>query len=323
MSQRLIALLLAALLPALLAPAAAVAQQQQPTISGWQTGAPMRGSINEGNPTQPAATNPSRGSGEPKAGPPGTLSLTALLTDEGQKVDQGLVWRVFEDKIGPDGRNRLISQHREAAPMLKLDPGDYLINAAFGRAQLTRKITVRAGAAASEKFVLNAGGLRLTAYVGTKGTPAPANSVLYDILTDERDQLGNRTKVLGGVKPGVIIRLNSGIYHIVSTLGDANATVTTNVTVEPGKLTEAAVAHAAAKVTLKLVARPGGEALADTHWSITSAEGEVVKSSVGALPTHILAPGTYTVSARSGERVFKREFTLQMDQAAEVEVVME
>ncbi len=37
---------------------------------------------------------------------------------------------------------------------------------------------------------------------------------------------------------------------------------------------------------------------------------QVVKHSVGALPTHILAPGTYTIIAKSGARTFKRDFTL-------------
>ena len=58
------------------------------------------------------------------------------------------------------------------------------------------------------------------------------------------------------------------------------------MTVEAGKLTEATLSHAAAKVTFKLVARPGGDAIADTQWSLANAQGEIVKESVGALPTH-------------------------------------
>ena len=128
---------------------------------------------------------------------------------------------------------------------------------------------------------------------------------------------------MSGAKPGVIIRLNSGIYHIVSTYGDANAHVRADVTVEAGKLTEAVVTHAAAKVTFKLVTRAGGEALADTQWSILNSEGDVIKESVGALPTHTLAPGKYTCTARSGGRVFRRDFSVEQSQATEVEVVMQ
>jgi hypothetical protein len=216
----------------------------------------------------------------------------------------------------------LVSVYREASPVLKLPPGDYIVNAAFGRANLTRRISVKPGVPSVESFILNAGGLRLTALVG-KGEPAPANTVSYDVYSDERDQFGNRAKIMGGAKPGLILRLNSGIYHIVSTYGDANAVVGADVTVEAGKLTEATVSHAAAKVTFKLVTRAGGEALADTQWSIVNTHGEVVKESVGALPTHVLAPGNYTATAKSSGRTFRRDFAIQTGESAHVEVVMQ
>ncbi len=148
------------------------------------------------------------------------------------------------------------------------------------------------------------------------------NSVVYDIYSDERDQFGKRLKIINRAKTDLIIRLNAGIYHIVSTYGGANATVEADVTVEAGKLTEAAVAHAAARVTFKLVMREGGEALPDTQWTVQTSEGQVIKRSVGALPTHILAPGSYTIIARSGTRAFKRDFTLASGDVAQVEVLM-
>ena len=140
---------------------------------------------------------------------------------------------------------------REASPTVDLQPGDYIVNAAFGRADITRKITVTSGTATSEKFVLNAGGLKVKALVD--GVEPPPNTVAYDILSSERDQLDNRVRVLGGARPNVINRLNAGIYRIVSRYGDANAKVEADVTVEAGKLTEATVSHSAARVTFKLV----------------------------------------------------------------------
>ena len=142
---------------------------------------------------------------------------------------------------------------REASPTINLEPGDYIVNAAFGRADITRKIVVAAGGATSEKFVLNAGGLKVKVLVD--GVEPPANTVAYDILSSERDQLDNRVRVLGGARPNVINRLNAGIYRIVSRYGDANAKVEADVTVEAGKLTEATVSHSAARVTFKLVNR--------------------------------------------------------------------
>jgi hypothetical protein len=128
-------------------------------------------------------------------------------------------------------------------------------------------------------------------------------------------------RVMTGAKPGLVIRLNAGIYNIVGTYGDANAVARSDVTVEAGKLTEATLSHAAAKVTFRLVARAGGDAIADTQWNVANAQGETVKESVGALPTHVLAPGTYTVSAKNAGEVFQRKFTVQAGDAAQVEVL--
>jgi hypothetical protein len=251
----------------------------------------------------------------------GQVSLVALLTQDGQNIEQGLVWRVFRGTPGPDGKARLISTHKEASPSLRLEAGDYIVNVALGRAHLTRKITVPAsGRAVQERFVLNAGGLRLASAL-VNGEAINERAVVYDIYSDERDQSGQRMKVMGGVKPGVVVRLNAGIYNVISTYGDANAIARSDVTVEAGKLTEATLAHGAAKVTFKLVARSGGDAIADTQWTIANALGEVVKESVGALPTHILAPGTYTVSARNAGEVVQSAFSVQAGDAVQVEVV--
>ena len=144
----------------------------------------------------------------------------------------------------------------------------------------------------------------------------------YDIFADEADQFGNRQKVIGDAKPGLIIRLNAGTYHIVSVYGDANAVVRADVTVEPGKLTEATVNHTAARVTFKLVLQPGGEALANTHWNILTPDGDVVKESVGALPTHVLAAGRYTVLARFKDKNYTRDFTIASGDIKQIEVVI-
>jgi len=247
------------------------------------------------------------------------LKLVALLTADGQQIDQGLIWRVFQTS-GPGGKSKLVSESREASPSMKLPPGEYTVNAAFGRANLTRKIVVKPGGRPYEAFVLNAGGLRLSALVG--GKPAPPGSVTYAIFSDDRDQFDSRTAVMSGAKPNLVIRLNSGIYRIESQYGDANAKIETDVTVEAGKLTETTVAHSGGKATFKLVTRQGGEAMPDTRWTVQTAEGEVAKESVGALPTHILLPGQYVVTASSGGHLFKSSFEIKDGDVINVEVLM-
>lgn len=281
-----------------------------------QGGADFRGSI----PPQSGAAGLQRGADAAVA--VGQLTLTATVSEEvAQRIEQGLVWRIFA-AAGDGTRSRLLSTHTEAHPTVRLPAGDYLVVAAFGRAYATKRVKVTAGAQASETLQINAGVLRLTAFSSAGERLAPA-SVRYDILSDDRDQFGQRPKVASNLRPGTVVRLNSGLYHIVSVFGDANVRATADLTVEPGKLTDVSLAHHAAKVTFKLVPRAGGEALPDTLWSIATRSGEVVKESAGALPVHILAPGSYVVSASTAGRSFRRSFVVRSGESAFVEVVMQ
>ncbi len=155
----------------------------------------------------------------------------------------------------------------------------------------------------------------------SRGEAIADNAVVYSVLSDERDQFGNRITVLPSARPGATVRLNAGLYQVQSTYGDANAVVRGEVAVEPGKVTEATLVHSAARATFRLVTRPGSEALSDTQWSIVGSQGEVVKESAGALPTHILAPGIYAVVARRLGQSFRREFTVQAGETVSVELV--
>lgn len=247
------------------------------------------------------------------------VKLVALLTGDGQQIEQGVIWRVFQSP-GTSGKSKLLMQSREASPFLKLPPGDYMVNAAFGRANLTRKISVKADGPPFEAFVLNAGGFRLAALIG--GKVAPPGAVNYSIYSDDRDEAEGTAAIISGAKPNLIIRLNSGIYRVVSIYGDANAKIETDVTVEAGKLTETTITHTGGKATFKLVTRTGGEAMPDTRWTIQTDDGETVKESVGALPTHVLAPGKYLVTASSGGHIFQSNFEIQDGDNISVEVLM-
>jgi hypothetical protein len=253
------------------------------------------------------------------------LVLSALLTAAGPAIDQGLVWRVYQAPadagVSDATPPKLLETRRDAAPSIPLPPGDYVVNVAFGRANITRRLTLPAGTSLTEKFVLDAGGLRIKAALAS-GEPMPDASVTYDVYATEADQLGNRAKIVSGARPGLIMRLNAGPYQIVSVWGDANAIVRADVTVEAGKLLEATVTHHGAKITFKLVERAGGEAVADTQWMVHTPQGETVVESSGALPTHILAAGTYIVSARHAGRTFRSEFVLDPGDPVQVEVVM-
>jgi hypothetical protein len=258
----------------------------------------------------------------PTSGPPAPVTLTAYLSEGSAPMTVDIVWRVFEGHPGRDGNYRLLDTVREPQPTLELRPGEYLINISYGRANLTKKIGVWPQNPVKEDFVVNAGGLRLSATLA-RGPMTAEHLLKFEIFSDTQDQFGNRQKLFGDLRPGVVIRLNSGIYHIVSTYGDANSVIPADVVIEPGKITDASVDHDAGKITLKLVQRSGGEAAADTRWIIYNSAGDVIKESAGAFPTHILASGEYRVAAQHGDKQYAGAFTVVAGDSKLVEVLMQ
>ena len=254
---------------------------------------------------------------------PVPVTFKALVSEQGPRLQTGLTWRVYASNSAAQSSGyKLLSTHREAMPTAALLPGEYLVNAAYGLSNLTRKIKVESGRSLEETFVLNTGGLKLAAALPAGGS-LPESAVRFDILSDEEDQFGNRQMILHNAKPGIITRLNAGAYRIESLYGDANAKIRVDVTVEPGKVTEATIKQTGSKTTFKLVQSLGGEALADTKWTVLTSAGDVVKENAGALPTHILAPGSYAVVADHAGLSYTRKFSIESGEAKQVEVVVD
>lgn len=250
----------------------------------------------------------------------GTFTLDARMTDDGPPIPSGVVWRVFGSQLAAGGKLPLVGQAEGGSVTLRLRPGDYLVNAAYGRAGISKKVTVT-DTAASETMVLNAGGIRLTALVGDEQRLPPAD-VHFDIYASDESGPGERVLVLGDAPASEVISLNAGIYHVVCHYGDANAVVRADIRVQPGKLTEAALYQKAARMTLKLVEEHGGEALANTAWTVVTPAGESVVESVGAFPSVVLAAGDYTAIAKHGDRTFERKFTVEAGLNRDVEVLI-
>lgn len=251
---------------------------------------------------------------------PGTLVLSALLAKDTPALNNGLIWRIYDGRVRDDGSYRMLHRLREARPTIKLAPGDYLVNVAYGRANLTKRLTVWPEKRLEDVFNLNAGGLRL--YATLAGQPLLNDQTLsFNVYSEETDQYGNRRRVIADAKPGVVLRLNSGAYRIESAYGDANAIMEADVSIEPGKLTEATIDHQAGKVTFRLVEKPGGEALADTIWQIYGSDGQLVKRSGGAFPSHVLAAGAYEVRVEHTGQEFAAKFSVAPGDKKQVEVV--
>lgn len=245
--------------------------------------------------------------------------LEAQLQADGSALPAGITWRVFAPHPGPDGKLPLIGEARGGAIEVRLAPGDYLVHAAYGRAGATKKISVRPGGG-SDKVIINAGGLKLSALVGSD-EPLTGEEVSFDIYAPDEDGSDERVLLVPDAPPEQVIGLNAGIYHVICRYGDANAVVRADIRVEAGKLTEATIYQKAARLTLKLVSAHGGEALANTSWTIITPQGDSVIESVGAFPSVVLASGDYTAVASHQGRNYERNFTVEAGLDRDVEVI--
>lgn len=252
---------------------------------------------------------------------PVPIKLTAFLSGGDEQLKRGVIWRVFTGRAGDDGRYKLLHELREPQPTLDLKPGAYFVNVSWGLAHSTKRLKVVAGRPAHEQLILKAGAIKLNARQAS-GAPIDMDDARFDIYSDKTDQFGNRERVVADAQPGPAIRMNTGTYYVVSQYGDSDAVVESEVEVKPGEMSEVILIHDAAKVTFRLVERRGGEAIADTRWTIKKAGGEVVKRTAGAFPTHILTSGKYRVEAQHDGRLFTREFELAGGNSQQIEVLM-
>jgi hypothetical protein len=212
----------------------------------------------------------------------------------------------------------LLKEDRGAAPTFVLPPGSYVINVGFGLANITRAVQVRAETL-KEVFEIPAGGLRIEGRVGD--AKIPPGQINFELYKGSQFEPGDKRPIATAIMSGDIVLVPEGSYHIVSNYGDANATVRSDIRVQVGKLTDVTINHRAAIITLKLVNERGGEARANTQWSVLTPGGDVIKESIGAFPRVILAEGDYRVVARNDNRTYQDEFKVVNGVDREVEVV--
>ena len=259
---------------------------------------------------QPSATPPSSTTGQ------GVLGLSARFGRDLPAINAGLHWRVY--RTDQNGVPRLVKEDKGATPSFVLPAGAYVVHATFGLASMTKAVQLRPEGL-REMFEIPAGGLRIEGRVGD--ARIPPGQISFDLYKGSQFEPGDKRPIATGVATGDLVLVPEGSYHIVSNYGDANATVRSDIRVQVGKLTDTTVSHRAAIVTLKLVNERGGEARANTQWSVLTPGGDVIKESIGAFPRVILAEGEYRAIARNDNKTYEREFRVVNGVDGEIEVI--
>ena len=253
------------------------------------------------------------------AGPAGrvALAVTARYGRDAAPISGGLIWRIYAAKPDATGVFPLIKEDRGATPTFVLPPGSYVVHASLGLASAAKPVQLRADAV-REELDIPAGGVRLEGRVGD--VRIPPGQISFDIFKGSQFDTSERRPIAQNVMTGDVVLLPEGTYNIVSNYGDGNSVVRSDVHVDAAKLTDIVVTHRAAVITLKLVNNSGGDALANTQWTVLTPGGDVIKESIGAFPRLVLAEGDYHIIARNEGRTFQRDFKVITGVDGEVEV---
>jgi hypothetical protein len=290
------------------------------------------------------------GAGAPAAAPTareldgglGTLRLSASLAGATTPLTGGLHWRLFSARAEPDGSRPLIVESNDAQPTLTAPPGDYVVHVSLGLASAARRLTLGAEVR-SERLTLNAGALRISGTLSgpSSGSPIDPSKLSIALYVPERNNPEAKL-VYSKARAGDIIGLPEGSYHIVSTFLDTvgigsvavgkaaggasaptptNSIVAADIKVAAGKLIDVTLRHRCATVTIKLVNAPGGEALANSNFTVLTPGGDLIRDLIGAFPSLVLGEGEYVVIARHESKTYQETFEVQSGMDRDVEVV--
>lgn len=253
--------------------------------------------------------------------PATTLEITfeAMLIKGGPVLAKGVEWRIFGTKIAEDSKFPLLATSADNNNRFNMSPGVYMVHAAYGHASAIRKIEILQGNV-SEPFILNAGGLSLSAVAGDN-VPIPKGLLRFDIYEHKVDDHGNRRLIARSVLPEKIVPFPAGTYHVVSKYGILNAEVRADLRVRAGKVTNGELVHRAARITLRLVRKTGSDALANTRWSVLNESGDLISESTSAFPNIVLLEGSYSAIAKNDDTIYSLDFMVRAGHDQDVEVI--
>jgi hypothetical protein len=246
------------------------------------------------------------------------LALRATYGDRGAEIPGELVWRIYTVR-GPDVQ--LYTKVETPRPSLVLPPGQYAIHVSHGLATATRDINHgETGSVAT--IPINVGALTVSGHLGVSERPIPPQRQKLSVFIPTANNSEGKL-VTDSLRPMTRITLPEGTYHLVSTYSGSNSVVRTDVRITTGRVTEAAVNHRAATMTLKLVRQTGGVALAGAEWTIETPGGDIVAEAVGAFPSVDIGEGTYNVLARHNDREYRGQMKVEGGINRDFEIIVD
>ena len=220
------------------------------------------------------------------------LQLAARLDERGGLVNRPVTWTVKRAMGGSAAAGEPVYIGEAPAADLKLEPGDYRIEARYGLARVVQEVAVYPGQNVGVTLILHVGGVRALSLVDDRYVPTGV-TVAHRIYALSGPQSGHR---LTATQQGEVARLEAGDYRVESRFEPGNAVAETTVTVKPGILSSLEISHLAGLVRVELPRGREGES-----FEVREIDGGWAWRGRGPGGDLILAPGRYEARSLTGE----------------------
>jgi len=254
----------------------------------------------------------------------GHLRVNALATEGGEALDDKMYYRVYSAKTGLDGSRDQIDVSGGHTPTFKLPAGDYVVQAAHGKAKSEQTLTVTAGELTENTFNMNVGYLRLTGEMAA-GKGAIESGLYYRVYEAKANLAGDRKQIDASGSDKPLFRLPAGDYVVV--LRHGKATTETPITVSAGSMTEKNIVQNSGQIKATAVLETGGGAAnGKAYWRVYDGKANLdgnrkqIDASGSAQPVFTLSAGDYVLAVKFGEKTTETEFSLAAGEEKVLEV---
>jgi hypothetical protein len=220
------------------------------------------------------------------------LELAARLDERGGLVTRPVHWTVKRAMGGSAAGGGPVFSGEAPVADLRLQPGEYRVEARYGLAQVVHEVAVHPGQWVGVTLILHVGGLRALSLVENQGVPTNI-AAAHRIYALSGHRSGQRLTATG---QGELARLEAGDYRVESRFEPGNAVAETTVEIKPGILSTLEIAHMAGLVRVEFPRRGNDEGFEvrdlDSNWTWRGLNpgGDLV-----------LAPGRYEARTLTGE----------------------
>jgi len=238
------------------------------------------------------------------------LELAARLSETGNLIMRPVGWMVRRALAAdPSGGETVLKQDASVAD-LRLDPGDYLVEATYGYVKVAHTVRVEPGRFVGLTLILNVGGIRALSKLSTLGMPAEVTASHRIYALNGRSG-GHEIAAAAG--QGELLRVPAGAYRIESRFSPGNAVANTEIVVKPGVLSSIEIAHVAGVARIDIP-----EASEDATWEVRASNGPWRASGKGDRPNLVLAPGSYVATAAVAGQSRSQAFTIDPGKTSRV-----